>query len=111
MKSLIAPATDQAPNQVQPTIAARIAQLESELRALRAEQRAEFINTIAIVVGLNVAFSSNELWEHQQVSADLRSCFDAAGIHSRKQLGKRLRAYGLTRLKENADGVLWVVDL
>jgi hypothetical protein len=97
----------------QPSIADRIAHLERELRALRAEQRAEFVATIAIVVGPGVVFTAHELFQHRIVSAELAAAFDAADIHNARVLGKRLRAlcgHGLDRVGADHDGAIWMVS-
>jgi len=90
----------------------RIAALEAELEQLRQQQR--LIGTIAAIVGPGVAFSAGELWHHQAIDPDLRTAFDAAGIRSPRQLGKRLRQLcgaGLTRIGEDRAGVLWTVEV
>jgi len=95
------------------SIADRIAFHESALAALRQEQRAAIIAAIALAVGPGIVFSAGELWERQVLAPELRTAFAEAGIHSRKQLGKKLRQLcggGLTRVGEDRAGVLWAVE-
>lgn len=95
----------------QPSTAARIRDLRLELAALEQRQRDELLATIAAVVGSGVCFSARELFELRGLSGELRQAFDDAGIRSPKQLGKKLRQLGLTRIGENGAGVLWTVEV
>ena len=89
------------------SLAARIAQLETALLELRQQQRTELVVAIAAVIGSGVVFSARELWEHRVVSPALACAFDELGIHSPRQLGKKLRALGLERIGADHDGALW----
>lgn len=93
-----------------PDLAARIAALQIELAALRQQQRAELIATIATVIGPGVVFSARELWQHRHASVELAAAFRDAQIHSPRQLGKRLRQLcgsGLARVGADHDGAVW----
>lgn len=99
---------------VAPTVTMRIAALEAELQALRQQQRAELRDTIVSIIGPNVVFSARELWEHRAVSRVLEQALSESGIHSPRQLGKKLRAlcgHGLASLGREPGGSLWVVQV
>lgn len=91
-------------------IARRIKQLEAELAMLRGRQRDELVVAIVTVVGPGVVFSARELWDHRRASPALAAAFADAGIRSVKQLGKRLRALGLTRVGADNTGALWTIE-
>jgi hypothetical protein len=91
-------------------LADRITALRLELARLEDEQRDELIGCIVAVVGAGVAFSAAELFAHRVVSPELYSQLYTADIRSVRQLGKKLRALGLTRVGEDRDGVLWTVE-
>ena len=92
------------------SVAQRIAWHRAQLAALEHQQREDLIGSIAAVVGAGVAFSAKELFAHRRISPALASAFDDARITSAKQLGKKLRQLGLTRVGEDRDGALWTVD-
>ena len=105
------PASNPADTPSASSIAARIAHLETELHALRTQQRAEFIATIAIVVGPGVVFTARELFQHRVVSPALAAAFIDAGIYNARVLGKRLRGFcghGLERVGADHDGAIWM---
>ena len=88
----------------------RIVELETELAALRHQQRQALAAAIRIVVGPGVVFSARELWAHRLASPALAAAFRDAGIHSPRSLGKRLRqlcGFGLDRVGVDHDGALW----
>ncbi len=92
------------------TPSARIAALERELAALREEQRRALVAEIVIVVGPGIVFSARELWQHRRASPALAVAFADAGIHTPRQLGKRLQRLcgsGLARVGQDHDGALW----
>jgi hypothetical protein len=91
-------------------LVARIAQLERELEQARQEQRAELVTMIRSQVGPGVAFSAWELFQHRRVNLALAAAFHDAGIHSPRQLGKRLRQLcgsGLERVGDDEHGAIW----
>ena len=100
-------------------MAARIRALETELAALRQQQRAELLNLIVISIGPGVVFSAKDLWRHRAVAPALQTAFDEAGIRNPRSLGKRLRQVGslepglnvgLERIgADHHDGALWMV--
>lgn len=66
--------------------------------------------TIAAVIGPGVVFSAGELWEAQAVSLELAAALEAAGIHSARSLGKRLRQLcgsGIERHGQDHAGAWW----
>jgi hypothetical protein len=108
-----------APLYAPSTRAARIAVLERELAALRADQDTEFLTVIALVVGRRT-FAAGELWTHAQVAMELRVLFAEHGITSPRQLGRRLqslrgRTRGALRLarvgRDHHAGGLWMITL
>ncbi len=95
---------------VQPPALSRIGRihaLETELAALKQQQRDALKAAITLDIGANIVFNAKDLFEHRLVSPVLASAFDEAGIRSPRQLGKRLKQLGLERVGEDRDGVLW----
>jgi hypothetical protein len=91
-------------------LGARIAQLERELAQARQDLRAALVTTIRSQIGPGVAFSASELFQHRLVNPALAAAFCDAGIHSPRQLGKRLRQLcgsGLERIDADKHGAIW----
>jgi len=102
-----------------PTLAARIAALEAELRALRRQQADALVLAIASVIGLDIAFSTRSLWRHRRVSPELHDAVRALGIRNTRQLGARLHqrqdcdvdGLVLVRVGRDVDGVIWALTV
>jgi hypothetical protein len=90
-----------------PVLAVRIAQLETELLALRQQQRETLKDQIALDVGPGVAFNARELWDHRLVSSALAAALRELNIRNARQLGKKLRQLGLTRVGVDEHGAVW----
>ncbi len=91
-------------------ISDRIRYHERELVRLRA--LLQLVAVISLLIGPGVAFSTDELWGHRVVCPELVSALTAAGILSRRSLGKQLHQLvgdGIERIDEVRCGVLWCV--
>jgi hypothetical protein len=92
------------------SLAARIRAVRLELADLEQQQRNALLYTIAAVVGPGVCFSANELFTHRTVCSALQTALDEIGIESPRQLGKKLKQLGLTRIGADEHGVIWMCD-
>jgi len=87
-----------------------IAIIKMRLAEFQEQQRLDLVTTIARVVGPGVCFSARDLWQHRELHPDLYNALDEAGIQSPRQLGKKLRALGLTRIGTDEHGAVWMCD-
>lgn len=86
-----------------------IAALEARLGVLRARQRGELVAVISVLIGPGIAFSARELFDHRLVSPELGAALEAAGLTSVRQLGKKLRQLGLSRIGVEHNAALWMI--
>ena len=94
---------------------ARIAYHEAALRALRRQQRAAHLATIARCVGGH-AFNAAELLRHAPFDTDLAQAL--AGLATPRQVGRRLHQLArvdgdglrLVCLPRNGDGCIWAFE-
>jgi hypothetical protein len=90
------------------TLAERIHELRRELLLLEQEQRAALRARIAATIPPGVAFSARELFDHRVINPAWSHALTEAGITSARQLGKRLRQLGLTRVGVDEHGAIWL---
>jgi hypothetical protein len=85
--------------------------LEQQQRGERRQQQREYLTTqIVLVVGKRVAFSAADLWQHQVVQPALAATFSELHICSARQLGKRLKHLGFTRIGSDWCGAIWMCE-
>ena len=102
-------------------LAARLREARATVAHLEQQQRDELVATIAASVPAGYVFSARELFDHRLVSPELRQAFEDGGIHSVRQLGKRLRQLSanktpefylnvkLERVGDDHGGALWMI--
>jgi hypothetical protein len=93
-----------------PSLTAQIAWHRTELARLERQQRQAQHDTIAAIVGPGVCFNARELFQHAAVSPELAALFVESNIRNPRQLGKRLKALGFTRVGGDMCGAIWLCE-
>ena len=96
------------PETLRQPAAARVRAARLELAAALEQERDDLLLAIANAYpGDGEVFTSSGLW----AQPDLRARFEAAGLHSVKQLGRWLQQSGLVeRIDRDGDGIVWTVS-